>query len=150
MDRDPSRSIGRLVYMLNRFADRYARCVLAPHGITKEQLLYLGSLIHEGDGVTQEEIASRLHVDKSTAARMVASMAARGFVTRERVEGNVRAYRVTLTDKATRLWRSIVENLWHWQEVITVDFEEEERAEAIRLLNRMVDNAAAAHQRGFR
>ncbi len=149
MNRDPRRSLGRLIYILDRFADRYARIVLGPHGIGKEQLFYLGSLIYEGDGITQEQLATRLFVDKSSAARMVAALEKRGLLERHRVQGNARAYRVLVTPAGRHLWTSLLDDLWRWQEVLTVGFTAAEREQAISLLQRMAENAEQACRRGL-
>lgn len=149
MDQDPRRSFGRLIYILNRFSSRYARRVLRPHRLGKEQMFYLGSLIHEGDGVTQDELAARLFVDRSSAARMLMTLEGRGLVQRQPVPGNARANQVLVTAAGRRLWSAIIPNMWRWQDVLTKGFSAAEKEQAIQLLQRMEENAAAACAEGF-
>jgi|GEM_PF-3395773 len=144
MKRDHKKAVPRLVYLLNRYAGAYARQVLAPHALTKEQVFYLSSLVNDGDGITQEELAARLHTDKSSTARMVASLDRRGLVSRRRVTGNARAYSVRLTPRARRLWQTILPKLWTWHDTLCRGFTRAEIHDAIALLGRMRENAEAA------
>lgn len=149
MELDPKTSIGRMIYILDLFAGKYARCILGPHGLKKEQLLYLGSLIKEGDGVTQDELAGRLYVDKSSAARMVATMEQIDLVKRQPVPGNARANQVWVTPHGREMWQALVGRLWKWESVLLKDFSATEREQLIAMLQRMEANAAAAWQKGF-
>ncbi len=57
--------------------------------------------IHEldhGPGLSQQELAERLLLEKSTVSRMVADLENKGLVERERDPNNRRTYRLKLTD----------------------------------------------------
>lgn len=57
--------------------------------------------IHEldrGSGLSQQELADRLFLEKSTVSRMVADLENKGLVERERDPDNRRTYRLKLTD----------------------------------------------------
>ena len=57
--------------------------------------------IHEldhGSGLSQQELADRLFLEKSTVSRMVADLENKGLVRRERDPDNRRTYRLKLTD----------------------------------------------------
>lgn len=148
-EHDPKRSVGRMIYILDLLAGKYARQVLGPHGLKKEQLLYLGSLIKERDGVTQEALAGRLYVDKSTTARMIAAMEREGFVRRLPVPNNARANQVWVTERGREVWQAIIGDLWKWHDVLLSDFSAAEKEQLIGLLQRMEVNAAEAWRRGF-
>ncbi len=147
MEHDPRRSLGRLISILDRHADRFARDRLAPHGIGKAHLQFLGSLYIDGDGISQEELAQRLYMDKSAVARSLDRLQALGFVTRAEDPADARCKRIELTAKARRLWPEIVSGLETWNEILTRGFRAAERRTAVELLTRMVDNAVA-HTRG--
>ena len=149
MKHDPEQSLGRMIYVLNLIAGRYATRVLGPHGVSKEHLFYLGTLITKGDGITQEELAGRLYVDKSTAARMLAVLEKKGLVKRRPVPGNVRANVVEVTDAARELWDAVLSKLWRWQDILLEGFSAQEKKTVINLLKRMEANAAHALERGF-
>lgn len=146
---DPQHSLGRMIYVINLIGSRYARQILEPYGLTKEQLFYLGTLVTKGDGITQEELAGRLYVDKSTAARMLMGLEKKGLVKRSPVPGNVRANTVLLTPKARRLWEPILASLWRWQEHLLLGFTEQEVTTLTSMMQRLEANAAAALGKGF-
>lgn len=57
--------------------------------------------IHEldhGSGLSQQELAERLFLEKSTVSRMIADLENKGLVERERDPNNRRTYRLQLTD----------------------------------------------------
>jgi DNA-binding MarR family transcriptional regulator len=55
--------------------------------------------LDEGVPLSQQELAERLLLEKSTVSRMVADLEDKGMVRRERDTANRRTYRVLLTDK---------------------------------------------------
>jgi len=58
--------------------------------------------IHELDtstAPTQQDLAERLRLDKSTVSRLIAGLEHKGLVARERDPGNRRSYRLRLTDR---------------------------------------------------
>ncbi len=149
MIHNPEQSLGRMIYVLNLLAGKYARRILGPHQISKEHLFYLGTLITQGDGITQDELARRLYVDKSAAARMLVVLEKKGLIHRQPVLGNVRANTVLVTPKAYELWDSVLSKLWRWQEILLKGFSKREVEELTSMLHRMVTNAAEAWGRGF-
>ena len=59
--------------------------------------------------VTQNELAARLHLEKSTLSRLAGQLEARGWIERARDPGDGRALRVRLTDRGERAARRIGE-----------------------------------------
>ena len=58
--------------------------------------------LHELDRPTppsQQELAERLRLEKSTVSRLAADLERKGLLVRERVPGNRRLYRLRLTDE---------------------------------------------------
>jgi len=63
--------------------------------------------LDDGDGLTQQDLALRLHLDKSTVSRLVAGLEQRGLVVRERDPGNRRFVRLSLTTAGRRAHRDL-------------------------------------------
>lgn len=66
--------------------------------------------IHELDTdvpLSQQDLAERLHLDKSSVSRMAAEMERSGLLVRERHPDNRRIYRLRLTDRGRALHRDI-------------------------------------------
>ncbi len=141
MDYKPEESLGRWVSIIDRCASRFARRRLRPHGIGKNHLFFLGTLVREGDDISQEELAGRLHMDRGATTRSLCTLEKEGYVRRLADRGDARALRIRLTAKARRRWPRIVEDLQSWNQVLTEGFTPAQRKEAGLLLRRMAANA---------
>jgi DNA-binding MarR family transcriptional regulator len=62
---------------------------------------------------SQQDLAARLHLEKSTVSRMAAGLEQRGLVVRERDPGNRRLYRLRLTERGAEL-RAALEATGQW------------------------------------
>jgi len=74
----------------------------APHDhggvrVSTTEVFALGELA-EVETMSQQDLAERLGLEKSTVSRLAASLQARGWLTRERDPANRRFYRLHLTD----------------------------------------------------
>ena len=86
--------------------------------------------LHEldaGEGLSQQDLAHSLRLDKSTVSRLLASIEARDLVARERDLGNRRLVRVSLTPRGHRLHRDLAAALHAHQRVILSDMTAAER-----------------------
>jgi DNA-binding MarR family transcriptional regulator len=109
-------------------------------GIGSGQYVFLIHL-YSNDGINQECISSNLNIDKGTTARALKRLEELGYIIRVVDEEDKRAYRVFLTDKAKYIEKEFFEILAEGNRVLTKDFTEEEKALAISLLKRMVNNS---------
>ena len=98
MARDDSEQLHELFMDLVRVAG-----LLQPHqelpglSVSLSQAYAIHELDH-GSGLSQQELAERLFLEKSTVSRMVADLENKGLVERERDPNNRRSYRLRLTD----------------------------------------------------
>jgi DNA-binding MarR family transcriptional regulator len=70
----------------------------------------LGEL-SEADILSQQELAARLGLEKSTVSRLAAGMEARGWLSRRRAPGNRRFYELSLTKQGQQVARRFGEDL---------------------------------------
>lgn len=82
--------------------------------------------VHEldtGPPLSQQELAERLGLEKSSVSRMVAELERQGLLVRERDPGNRRLYRLRLTDHGRDLHARIAtgfhEQFIRWAEAMT-------------------------------
>ena len=101
-------------------------------------------VLWEHEGISQTELAERLHVTPATISNMVHRMEKAGFVTRHTPEEDQRVSLVSLTDKG-RAVKQQVRAVWRTMEAETfAGYSEEERALVRRYLERVVDNLVRA------
>ena len=91
-------------------------------------------------GVTQEEIAMRVGVDKSNVARTLSRLERDGYVERRPNPSDRRSVLVYPTDQAYELLPSIVQVQSDWRAVLTHGMSGEEKEQLAELLERVEDN----------
>ncbi len=93
-------------------------------------------------GLSQEQIARRLCVDKSSVTRALVALEKIGYVTRERDEEDKRITLVYPTEKAMESRAEIKAAYQKWNSYINDGFTDDEKAEFIRLLEKAAKRAA--------
>ncbi|MBQ8208910.1 MAG: MarR family transcriptional regulator [Clostridia bacterium] len=93
-------------------------------------------------GLSQEQIARRLCVDKSSVARALASLEKMGYVERRRHETDRRITLVYPSEKAVDAREGIRSAYRAWNEYINEAFSEEEAKQFIELLEKAAERAA--------
>ncbi len=136
-------SIGRWISVLYRYRQRYLGRELEPVGIGPGQVQLLSELRHHG-GLSQDELAAHLSLDKATTTRALQKLEEMGLVQRTVDPSNRRVKRVELSDRGHELWPEVRRVRHAWTEAIIADLSPEERATALELLRRMAENAERA------
>ncbi|MBQ3146106.1 MAG: MarR family transcriptional regulator [Oscillospiraceae bacterium] len=126
---------------ISRCAAAYRQEELAPLGLKAIHASYLITLCRN-PGMTQEQLAKRVFVNKSNAARQVAVLEEAGFVTRSPSEEDKRAMLVYPTEKAYEALPKIRQTFRDWEALAAQDLTEEERQMLITMLSKMRDRAA--------
>ena len=134
-------SLGRWISVLYRYAQMHRGRALEPLGLRAGQVSFLATLYHH-DGLSQDELASRLHIDKGTTCRALHGLEEAGYVRRESDETDRRVKRVYLTDLATENRRAFFCVLRGWNEILLDGFSEDERDQIMEVVRRLADNAA--------
>lgn len=121
---------------------RFREKELADTGLAGCQTPYLTALSRR-PGITQEELARELNVNKSSVTRQLAALEEQGYVRRESAPGDKRSMLVYLTDKASGVLDRIYSCYGEWNSYLTQDFTEEEQRELSRLMLRISQRADA-------
>lgn len=117
---------------------------IAPLGpVGKGQIPFLAELFQAGDGVSQEDLAEKLHFDKGSAARSLAKLEAAGLVARTVNPRNRRQLAITLTPQAESLRAPFLAALRELTEAMVRGFSDDEREQALGFLDRMITNVLA-------
>lgn len=88
----------RNINIIARCATLYKDRELAGSGLGGCQTQYVAMVCGE-PGITQEQLAKKLHVNRSSVTRQLALLEAGGFITRSRSEEDKRAVQVYPTEK---------------------------------------------------
>ena len=99
--------------------------------ITAGQVPFLMHLSHK-EGITQDDLAVHLHIDKGTVARALKKLEDNGFIYREINPQNRRKYLLFLTEKGRHIVPKIHQINKEWEKSVCFDLSD---VEYIKLLN---------------
>ena len=116
-------------------------------GLTTRHGLYLKE-ISETPGISQEQLAQRLYVNKSNVARQAAAMEEEGYIERRPCGKDKRVLRLYLTEKALSVLPRVNEITAAWEDLLVQDLTESEQQILEILLLRLHSNALAAVKEG--
>lgn len=115
-------------------------------GVCGGQVPYLLRLCRS-PGLTQEELARGLYVNKSTAARVITNLEKAGYVERRPSPEDRRCHLLYPTDKALDALPSIREIVHGWNDYLLEEFTEEEKQALVDMMARVSKRAQAYIQR---
>lgn len=98
-------------------------------------------------GLTQEELARALYVNKSTAARTITNLEKAGFVSRQPNPDDRRCLQLFPTQKALDALPEIRTVVHGWSDYLLEEFTEEEQEMLISMMSRVSERAQKYIQR---
>lgn len=125
----------------------------APHEhggvhLSISEVFALGELSEEG-ALSQQDLAERLGLEKSTVSRLAASMEARGWLSRQREATNRRFYQLRLTDEGREVALRVAQDLRdHHAHLLDLLTTQERRALTTGLTGLIRAMESHAHPRG--
>ncbi|NCU31624.1 MAG: MarR family transcriptional regulator [Candidatus Moranbacteria bacterium] len=133
-------SLGKWIAVLHKYRRSYVNKKLEPYGFSGGQFTILLALSRH-DGANQEEIAERLKIDKTMAAKAIKKLEGNGYILKKRDQSDGRAYNVFLTQKGRDLVPFIKKTALDWENGVISGLTEEECQTVERLLAKMANNA---------
>ncbi len=130
----------RSIYTIARCATLYRDKRMEPYGLTGCQLPYLPEICRS-PGITQDQLAQILHVNRSSVTRQLALLEENGFIIRRRSTADRRAVEVYPTDKAQELLPVIRQVRQSWREKLFQDLEPEQQMLLEQLLDQLAKRA---------
>jgi DNA-binding MarR family transcriptional regulator len=121
---------------ISRVATQYRSEQLAPLGLKACHGSYLFAICH-CPGITQDQLARRIFINKSNVARQLVALEEAGFVERKPSPEDKRATLVYPTQKALDVLPQIGRIFREWEALVAQDLTEEERALAVKMLAKM-------------
>lgn len=123
-----------------RCGAQYRTEALAPLGLKACHASYLTEICAH-PGISQDQLAARICINKSNVARQAAILEENGFVTRTPSATDKRIMELHPTQKALDLLPQIQPLLRDWEACMTADLSEEEKNQLSTLLSRMKEKA---------
>lgn len=135
----------RIIKYINRvyrasLADRSK--FLEPFGLASHHLSYLLLLIRE-PGITQDNVASHLYVNKSSVTRVIKDLSEKGYLTKEINIKDSRSYCLFPTDKTKKLHPILIDYLEQYNEKLLSNISETSYPELVSLLRQLAINATS-------
>ena len=114
---------------------------LTPLGLKSCHSSYL-AVICTSPGITQDQLARRIFINKSNVARQLAILEEDGYVERRQAPDDKRAIQVFPTQKAHDAMPEIIRIFRVWESFVAQDLSEEERKSLAAMLEKMKSRSA--------
>ena len=134
-------SIMASIKQISRCSTLYRAEALEQEKLGGYQQSYLLTIC-ENPGITQDELAQTIHVNKSNAARQAAALEEGGFIIRLPGKTDRRQQCAYPTEKGKRLYPAVRQVLEEWSEQLLEGFTEEERRTLDEMLKKISSRAA--------
>jgi MarR family 2-MHQ and catechol resistance regulon transcriptional repressor len=122
-----------------QFRDRDRICC---YDISVTQCYALEALAEHGP-LRLGALAERLHLDKSTASRVVATLVRKGYAAQGPEARDRRAVAIAVTRSGRRLYERITADLIEQQKLVVQDIDPQVRAGVVEVIRRLADAASA-------
>jgi len=119
-----------------RCAGSFRASRLDMEGLGSCQHVYIAQIC-QNPGISQEGLAKRICVNKSTVTRQLGALEQNGFVLRHPDPGDRRILRVYPTEKAKLAYPRVMELRADWNRLLLEDFTPEERGALLHMLERI-------------
>ncbi|GAB6087267.1 MarR family winged helix-turn-helix transcriptional regulator [Alkaliphilus crotonatoxidans] len=133
--------------LLTKYISRTARCAtlyrssqLEQYGLNGCQHSYILNIC-KNPGISQDQLAKIIYVNKSSVARQLALLEQGGFITRTPHEADRRQMQVFPTDKALNVYPRLMEILENWNQLLLSDFSPEEQRNLYAMMERVMERA---------
>lgn len=125
-------ALGEMVRVV-QFRDRDRACC---HDLSVTQCYALEGIV-DADGLTVNELAAHLFLDKSTVSRVARGLVERGFVAREADADDGRVVRLVATGRGRDVHRAIASDLMEEYRDMLSDLGPEARTSVVRVVERL-------------
>ena len=130
----------RQIAVTYRCALQFREKELADTGLSGCQTPYLTAL-YRNPGLSQEEMARQLNVNKSSVTRQLSILEEKGYVERRPAPQDKRSLLLYPTEKALLLKERIFGCYADWSQYLTEDFSEEEKRQLSVLMGKIAGKA---------
>lgn len=133
--------LSSLMLAISRCNSQCRAEIMAQWGLKGSHASYLLHICNH-PGISQENLAQRMYINKSNVARQAAVLEDAGYITRQLSATDKRVLELYPTDKARELVPQIRARLNQWNDLVAADLTPEEVESLTVLLEKMKEKAA--------
>lgn len=137
------KNVMRYIHRTARLSEMYRNERLKPYELAGIHHTYILNICRN-PGVSQEELADIIFVNKSNVTRQLSILEKKGYVTREKSPTDGRKSVIYPTEKAKNVYPEIVSILQEWNNQLLEGFSEEEKEILSRSLPEIMNRAKQA------
>lgn len=123
-----------------RCAIMYKNDKLEQEGLNGYQHTYILKVC-QNPGISQEQLAQMIYINKSNVTRQLALLEQNGFITRSTSEKDKRVMQVFPTQKALDIYPKVYDLMVEWNGYLIEDFTEEENKLLHSMMERVMNKA---------
>ena len=135
-------SLSRNINVISRCASAYRADGLEGSGISAAHYFYIIAIC-KNSGISQDKLAKKLYINKSSVARALQTLENDGFIERKQSENDRRITLVYPTRKAEDILPRILEVSHDWHEYLFGALEDDEREIFMTLLEKVTNRATS-------
>lgn len=123
-----------------RCAILYRNDKLEREGLNGYQHTYIMGIC-QNPGISQEQLAQLIYINKSNVTRQLALLEQNGFITRIPCEKDKRVMKVFPTQKALDVYPKVRELSAEWNDYLSEDFTDEQRRQLCSMMEHVMNKA---------
>lgn len=133
--------IGPLIKMLNKEFEQLHSEKAKAMGLTPAQLFVLHYISrHRGESICHRDIEKQFELSHSTVSGIISRLEAKGFIVCCADSADRRYRNIVITEKAKCCEDEMKRHIEHYEEQLVKGFSEEEKAQLIDFISRMLMN----------
>lgn len=136
--------IGILVRNAHLSISSYVKKQLEPFNLAPEQNLIM-MMLWEKDGISPNELSTKLNKDKANIARMISSLEKKGYIKKIEDPSDKRTFKVYLTEDGKKLECLVLPILKKTSETVLNGITEEQLIELRNLISKMINNTSGGN-----
>ena len=133
-------SFVKMVNRISRLSALYREKEFKKLGLGEMHHAYILSVCAE-PGISQEELACRIFINKSNVARQLAQLEQKGFIIRQSDQKDARRLRIFPTDKSLALETEIRSILANWNQALLAEIPAEQQEAVLSGLQTIMEKA---------
>lgn len=133
-------SFVKMVNRISRLSALYREKEFKKLGLGEMHHAYILSVCAE-PGISQEELACRIFINKSNVARQLAQLEQKGFIIRQSDQKDARRLRIFPTDKSLALETEIRSILANWNQTLLAEIPAEQQKAVLSGLQTIMEKA---------